>query len=175
MSPITNAHIQAPTSKKSRQGAHASSYNTNQNVVSSTHRNVNSQLSQSKRPAQVSRNSRNKLSKQSNYSTNQNTGGTAQNNPQQHIASRSASNHRTTGPKQKFMSTATANMNNNQTTKSSLTLIKTAEVPKNQRSDQISINSGIQIEAGIHGHLNNQVGLVTNVGPKGTVMMKNYQ
>ena len=43
------------------------------------------------------------------------------------------------------------------------------------RSDQISINSGIQIEAGIHGNLSNQVGLVTNMGPKGTVMMKNYQ
>ena len=66
MSPITNAHIQAPTSKKARSGAHASSYN--HNVVASTHRNVNSQLSQSKRPQQVSRNSRTKLSKQSNYS-----------------------------------------------------------------------------------------------------------
>ena len=40
MSPITNAHIQAPTSKKSRSNVHAG--NQNNNVVSSTHRNVNS-------------------------------------------------------------------------------------------------------------------------------------
>lgn len=49
MSPITNANIQAPTSKKSRSGANASNYNTNSNIVSVTHRNVNSQLSQPKR------------------------------------------------------------------------------------------------------------------------------
>lgn len=71
------------------------------------------------------------------------------------------------------MNTATTNMNNTNT-KSSLTLMKT-EGQKN-RSDQISINSGqIQIEAGMHGNMSSQVGLVGTVGAKGTVMMKNYQ
>ena len=67
---------------------------------------------------------------------------------------RSASNHRTAGPKQKLMSTTTSNINKTATNKSSLTLMK-AEEQKN-RSDQISINSGqqIQIDAGIHGNLN---------------------
>lgn len=95
MSPITNAHIQAPTSKKSRSGAQAVALN--QNIASSTHRNANSQLSQSKRPQQVSRNSRAKLSKQSNYSNSINNPGAAAS--QQQNAARSASNQRTTGPK----------------------------------------------------------------------------
>jgi len=74
MSPITNAHIQAPTSKKSRSGVTTSSYN---NVASASHRNANSQLSQSKRQHQMSRNSRSKLSKNSNYSSTINNTGAA--------------------------------------------------------------------------------------------------
>ena len=72
MSPITNAHIQAPTSKKSRSGAHGGNYNNN--GVSATHRNTSSQLSQSKRPQQMGRNSRTKLSKQGHYNTSNNNG-----------------------------------------------------------------------------------------------------
>lgn len=136
MSPITNANIQAPTSKKSRSGANAGGYNTNSsNVVSVTHRNVNSQLSQSKRLQQMSRNSRAKLSKQSNYSTaiNHNATNVAAAQLQQQNMARSASNHRTAGPKQKLMSTTTSNINKTATNKSSLTLMK-AEEQKN-RSD----------------------------------------